>query len=151
MDPSNPERDQWMLAMKDEIESLRAHGTWLLTSVPPRQRVLSGRWLFVKKMGTTGLVERYKARFVVKGFLQRPGVDFSEVYHQSPLRLGLEFFYLPSLIGRCLLGSWILKLPFSMVCWNLTWTCTVTSLKASGFLDLMALHLCVSLSSPFMV
>ena len=27
MDPTNPERDQWMLAMKDEIESLRAHGT----------------------------------------------------------------------------------------------------------------------------
>ena len=74
MDLSNPERDQWMLAMKDEIESLRAHGTWVLTSVPSRQRVLSGRWIFVKKMGATGLVERYKARFVVKGFLQRPGL-----------------------------------------------------------------------------
>ena len=66
MDPSNPERDQWLVAMKDEMESLRAHGTWVFTSVPSRQSVLSGRWLFVKKMGATGLVERYKARFVVK-------------------------------------------------------------------------------------
>jgi len=80
MDPSNPERDQWMLAMKDEVEFLRAHGTWVLTSVPPRKRILSGRWRFVKKMGISGLVERYKARFVVQGFLHRPGVDFSEVY-----------------------------------------------------------------------
>ena len=68
---TNPERDQWMLAMKDEIESLCAHGPGVLTSVPPRQRIPSGRWLFVKKMGLTGLVELYKARFVVKGFLQR--------------------------------------------------------------------------------
>ena len=80
MDPSNPERDQWMLAMKDEMESPRAHGTWFLTSVPPRQRIQSGRWLFVKKIGISGLVERYKARFVVKGFMQRPGVDFFDVY-----------------------------------------------------------------------
>jgi len=27
MDPTNPERDQWLLDMKDEMESLRAHGT----------------------------------------------------------------------------------------------------------------------------
>ena len=90
MDPSNPERDQWMLAMKDEIESLRPHGTWVLTSVPSRQRVLSSRWLFVEKMGASGLVERFKARFVVQGFLQRPGVDFSEVYAPVLSKAGLR-------------------------------------------------------------
>ena len=91
MDPTNPERDQWMLAMKDEIESLGAHGTSVLTSVPPRQRILSGRWLFVKKIGISGLVERYKARFVVKGFMQRPGVDFSEVYAPVSFKAGISF------------------------------------------------------------
>ena len=29
--PSIPDRDQWLLAMKDEMASLHAHGTWALT------------------------------------------------------------------------------------------------------------------------
>ena len=79
-----------MLAMKDEIDSLRAHGTWVLTPLPPKQRVLSGTWLFTMKIGLTGVVESYKARFVVKGFLQRPGIYFSEVYAPVSSKAGLR-------------------------------------------------------------
>ena len=35
-------------------------------------------------------MERYKARFVVKGFLLRPGVDFSEVYAPVSSKAGLR-------------------------------------------------------------
>ena len=72
-----------MLAMKDEIDSLPAHGTWVLTPQPPKQRVLSRTRVFTMKIGLTGQVERYKARFVVKGFLQRPGIIFQRSMLQS--------------------------------------------------------------------
>jgi len=75
-------------AMKDEMASLHAHGTWALTPQPPKQRILSGRWLFVKKLGVDGSV-RFKARFVVRGFLQRPGLDFHDVYAPISSKAGL--------------------------------------------------------------
>ena len=68
MDPSNPDRDEWMLATKDEIESLRAHGTWVLTSLPHRQRILSGRWLFVKKNGAYWIGGALQSSFCCEGF-----------------------------------------------------------------------------------
>jgi hypothetical protein len=87
--PSNPDRDLWLQAMKDEMTSLHAHGTWALTPQPPKQRILSGRWLFVKKVAANGSV-RYKARFVVRGFLQRPGVDYHDVYAPVSSKAGLR-------------------------------------------------------------
>jgi hypothetical protein len=79
MAEDNPDREHWLLAMKDEVSSLEAHGTWMLTPFA-RQNVLPVRWLFTKKMSPAGQVERYKARFVVKGFKQRPGLEYTDVY-----------------------------------------------------------------------
>eukprot|EP00798_Chlamydomonas_sp_ICE-L_P028231 gene28231-biopygen32190 len=87
--PTNPDRDLWLQAMKDEMASLHAHGTWVLTPQPPRQRILSGRWLFVKKRGADGSL-RFKARFVVRGFLQRPGLDYHDVYAPVSSKAGLR-------------------------------------------------------------
>eukprot|EP00798_Chlamydomonas_sp_ICE-L_P029094 gene29094-biopygen32958 len=87
--PTNPDRDQWLLAMKDEMASLHAHGTWVLTPQPRKQKILSGRWLFVKKIGVDGSI-RFKARFVVRGFLQRPGLDFHDVYAPVSSKAGLR-------------------------------------------------------------
>ena len=77
----NPERDAWLLAMRDEIASLEAHGTWILQPHPgDKFNLMSGRWLFTKKLGTDGRVERYKARFVARGFQQRPGLEFDQTF-----------------------------------------------------------------------
>ena len=107
--------------MKYEIDSLRAHGTRVLTPLPPKQRVLSCTWVFTMQIGLTGLVECYKARFVVKGFLQKTWNFFQRSMLQSHPRLALGFSYLPSLIGRCLLGSWILRLPFFLEVCSVAW------------------------------
>eukprot|EP00798_Chlamydomonas_sp_ICE-L_P011437 gene11437-biopygen9425 len=76
MDQSNPHRDGWLLAMRDEMESLHAHGTWQLVKLPLGVVPIKNRWCFSFKNGDNGVVVRQKARVVAKGFLQRAGLDY---------------------------------------------------------------------------
>ena len=70
----------WELAMQDEVQSLLANGTWTLVDLPSNARALGGRWVFKLKRGPAGGVIRYKARWVVRGFEQREGIDFNETF-----------------------------------------------------------------------
>ena len=74
------EKEQWLQAMQSEWDSLKNNKTWKLVYPPPNRSVLKGRWVFKKKLGVDGKVVRYKARWVVKGFLQRQGIDYNETY-----------------------------------------------------------------------
>ena len=76
-----PEREQWLQAMQSEWDSLKSNKTWKLVYPPLNNRsILKGRWVFKKKLGVDGKIARYKARWVVKGFLQRQGIDYNETY-----------------------------------------------------------------------
>lgn len=69
------EKDKWDTAMREEIKSLSANGTWTL--VPwTGQRLVDCRWTYKIKFDAGGKVDRYKARLVARGFTQRHGWIF---------------------------------------------------------------------------
>ena len=78
---NGPESKQWILAMKEEIESLIRNKTWILVDKVEFRRVISCKWVFMKKIESTepGGV-RFKARLVARGFNQEEGIDFNEVF-----------------------------------------------------------------------
>ena len=41
---------------------------------PVGKPVITSKWVFKKKRGLTGKVEKYKARLVARGFMQEEGV-----------------------------------------------------------------------------
>lgn len=69
---------QWELAMNEEIQSLQENNTWELTTLPPGRKTLRGKWVYKLKRGPSGEVLHHKARWVVKGFEQREGLDYNE-------------------------------------------------------------------------
>eukprot|EP00798_Chlamydomonas_sp_ICE-L_P019275 gene19275-biopygen28119 len=76
----NPDRDAWIIACKDEMASIAPHGTWILTPASRvKRKILPNMWIFTIKNGLDGQPERHKARVVIKGFHQRPGLEFDAV------------------------------------------------------------------------
>lgn len=72
--------DQWRAAMKMEIDTLLQNDTWKLETLPEGRRVLSGKWVFKLKKDQQGRIVKHKARWVVRGFEQKNGVDLQETF-----------------------------------------------------------------------
>ena len=71
---------KWQQAMKEEHDQLLTNDTWELVQPPKGRHVLSGKWVYKLKRGAHGEILRYKARWVVRGFEQREGIDFNETF-----------------------------------------------------------------------
>ena len=56
--------------------------TWDLVQLPAGKRALHNKWVY-KLKEEVGRQNRFKARLVVKGFAQKKGIDFDEIF--SPI------------------------------------------------------------------
>jgi hypothetical protein len=66
-------RELWGHAISNEFESLNQAQTWGVVPHPPaRDRVSSSNFVLKVKRNLNGTIERYKARIVLLGHLQRP-------------------------------------------------------------------------------
>ena len=95
---SSKEGLKWREAIKSELESLSQHNVWYPSEVPHGMKPLPTRFVFQRKRDSSGNVIRYKARLVVKGYLQgvveytyAPVVDFTTV--RVALAIGIQKGY----------------------------------------------------------
>jgi hypothetical protein len=77
---SGPEGPFWRAAIEEELNSLISMNTWQSAQLPSGRTAIPCKWVFKRKLNADGSVERHKARLVLKGFRQRPGVDFDAVF-----------------------------------------------------------------------
>jgi len=66
--------------MAEEYQALIDNGTWRLVPLPPGANVVTGKWIFKHKYHSDGTLARHKARWVVRGFSQRHGIDYDETF-----------------------------------------------------------------------
>ena len=70
---------KWEQAIDDEMRSLEKNDTWVFIELPAGKRVLLNKWVFRIKTEPDGK-RRFKARLVVKGYSQRKGIDYVEIF-----------------------------------------------------------------------
>lgn len=76
----SPDSSSWQQAIDAELNSLAENNVFDIVPRPNDQPVLGSRWTFRVKERADGTIDKYKARFVVKGFLQEYGVNYRDTY-----------------------------------------------------------------------
>jgi hypothetical protein len=75
-------KNKWEQGMKEEMDSLVNNQIWYLVQFLGEKKVLQNKWAY-KLKEEEGCKKRYKARLVVKGFSQKKGIEFDEIF--SPI------------------------------------------------------------------
>ena len=65
--------------MREEMNSLWKNDTYKLIELPKGRKELKHKWVFKLKNDDKKLL-KYKARLVVKGFGQKKGINFDEIF-----------------------------------------------------------------------
>ncbi|KAL4567103.1 hypothetical protein LXL04_022677 [Taraxacum kok-saghyz] len=76
--------DKWRQTMNAEITAIERNHTWELVDLPAGTNPIGVKWVFKTKINELGKVDKYKARLVVKGYAQKEGVDYNEVFAPVP-------------------------------------------------------------------
>src|SRR5664279_1609719 len=66
--------------MQEEMDAIEENSTWLLTTLPHGHRAIGLKWVYKVKKDAQGAVLKHKAWLVAKGYVQRHGVDYEEVF-----------------------------------------------------------------------
>ncbi|KAJ9709896.1 hypothetical protein PVL29_001400 [Vitis rotundifolia] len=93
-----PQFTSWKEAMDDEMNSMYMNGVWDLIELPHGCKLVGCKWVFKTKCDSSGQIERYKARLVVKGYSQREGIDFKETF--SPVSTKDSFRVIMAIVAH---------------------------------------------------
>eukprot|EP00253_Pinus_taeda_P014537 PITA_14537 len=68
----------WVDAMVEEYKSIMKNNVWEVVPRPIDKSVVGSRWILKVKNASDGSIEKYKDRFVAKGFSQVEVIDYKE-------------------------------------------------------------------------
>lgn len=74
------QKDEWVVAMKSEMDALISNQTWELVPKPHDVNLVSCKWVYKVKQKADGTVDRFKARLVARGFSQQLGLDYEDTF-----------------------------------------------------------------------
>ncbi|XXG47300.1 hypothetical protein AAC387_Pa02g1966 [Persea americana] len=76
-----PRRSGRIVTPPDKFSFLgESYEVWTLMDLPGNIKPIRCKWVYKRKRGPDGRVETFKARFVVKWYTQKEGIDYKETF-----------------------------------------------------------------------
>ena len=69
-----------MIAIQEEIKALYKNKTLELVPLPRGRKAIGNKWVYKIIRDGNNQLERYRTRLVVKGYVQKEGIDFNEIF-----------------------------------------------------------------------
>ena len=66
--------------MIEEYQLIMKNYVWDVVPRPQGKYVVTSKWIYKIKHVAYGSIEKYKARFVARGFSQKEGIDYEETF-----------------------------------------------------------------------
>jgi hypothetical protein len=73
-------KEQWKESMVEEHQSIMRNEVWEIVPRPKEKSVVTSKWVYKIKHAADGSVDKYKARFMARGFSQKEGEDYDETF-----------------------------------------------------------------------
>jgi hypothetical protein len=73
-------KGQWKEAMVEEHQSIMKNEVWEIVPRPKEKLVVTSKWIYKIKHASDESVDKYKARFIARGFSQKEGEDYEETF-----------------------------------------------------------------------
>jgi hypothetical protein len=108
--------------MKEEMDSLVNNQTWDLVQFPAGKRALQNKWVYKLKEEDGGK-KWYKARLVVKGFAQKKGIYFDEIFSPVVKMTSIRTILSLVVVEDLHLEQLDVKQLFSMGIWRKIFIC----------------------------
>ena len=88
-------KNYWQNAMNEEISSFHENNVYESVEKEEWMRPITTKWVYDIKTLPNGTIDRFKARLVARGFSQKEGIDYEEIFSPvictSAIRLLLAF------------------------------------------------------------
>lgn len=107
--------DQWLKAMKSEIDYMYTNQVWTLVDAPEGVTPIGCKWVYKKKIGADGQVDTYKASLVAKGFRQKQVIDYDETFSPVVMLKSIRIILAIAAYYDYESGRWMSKLHSLMV------------------------------------
>ena len=69
--------------MMEEYQSIMKNDVWEIVPRPEGKSVVTSKWVYKINHAVDGSIDKYKARFVARGFSQHKGEDYDETFFSN--------------------------------------------------------------------
>ena len=91
--------------MIEEYQSIMKNNVGDVVPRPEGKLVVTSKWIYKIKHATDGSIEKYKARFVARGFSQKEGIDYEENFAPVDRYTSIRSVLALAAVMKCVISS----------------------------------------------